>query len=974
MTSVSASELLYHLGGDVFVLPVPAGVGDDVHQVGTLAGLPVSTMAAAPADMLRVARRLARHGRLGVLFGCDPGSPRWLIAVTVQPTRLVVVATEDPHALPLQRLARAARTPRATPLENAIALAEALDVDAAGRRTFRLLHQLLDRAVSLLPGAVPRDDRHAWALAQITRLLFLRFVESEGWLDGNPRFLAEAFDSCLIAKRDPTRHLLHPLFFGTLNRSWDERSRFARAFGAVPFLNGGLFEPHAIERHHRLRLPAEYWQDAFAALVDHVEVTLDANADDGRVTPELLGRVFEGVMHPIERKQQGAFFTPPALVDVLLRQTLACHLAPKLCRSEAAIESALEDPDGELRRILLDVTVLDPAVGSGAFLVGALGLLHGPGPRHPARVRHLVTRRLFGVDRHPGAVRLCELRLWLEVLRAMRGRPAGRVPPLPNLDARVRAGDALIDPLYGTAIGTAAARGIRARHLAILGAHGASKRAAIADAHRTERAAVLRALREQEEVIDREIAELIAAARAPTLFGDRPRVGRAQRRDIDARRRQRSQLRAERRRLVRDTTAMPFAINAAFAPITVGRAGFDLVIGNPPWVRAEQLPVATRDALATRYRWWRGGSGLGWRHLPDLSVAFIERGFGLLAPGGTLAFLVPAKLATAGYASACRSALTARSTIHRVADLGNDPRAGFEATTYPLAIIASRRLPPAGHTVRLGLRSSDPAQPQAAWSESSGWLTASPDAQRIAARLAREHPRLSDFITPQLGVKTGANTAFLDPPDELREWCRPAVRGRDVRPFTATAGALLLWPADARGRPWHALPPALAEHFGGEMARLQRRADQHGGPWWQLFRTRAATAPHRVVWRDLAPDLQAAVIHDTRVVPLNSCYVAAVSSATVAESLAAWLNASPIRAIARMRAEPAAGGCARFAARTLGALPLPREVLGHPWLVSLARAAAQQDIQSTLDECVSELLGLSTNEGKTLLGVAKNRR
>jgi hypothetical protein len=158
------------------------------------------------------------------------------------------------------------------------------------------------------------------------------------------------------------------------------------------------------------------------------------------------------------------------------------------------------------------------------------------------------------------------------------------------------------------------------------------------------------------------------------------------------------------------------------------------------------------------------------------------------------------------------------------------------------------------------------------------------------------------------------------------------------------------------------------------MTRLQHRADQHDGPWWQLFRTRAATAPHRVIWRDLSPELHAAVADDPRAVPLNSCYVAAVSSATVAESLTAWLNATPIRAIARMRAEPAAGGCARFAARTVGALPLPRAALGHPVLAALTRAAADRDIQSPLDECVSELLGLSAADRDALIGVATNRR
>ena len=275
---------------------------------------------------------------------------------------------------------------------------------------------------------------------------------------------------------------------------------------------------------------------------------------------------------------------------------------------------------------------------------------------------------------------------------------------------------------------------------------------------------------------------------------------------------------------------------------------------------------------------------------------------------------------------------------------------------------------------RLGLGNDDPAQPQASWREGSAWLTASPDAQRIAARLARQYPALSELITPQLGVKTGANTAFLNPPAALRQWCRRAVRGRDIRPFVVAPSATVLWPANVRGIPWQHLPPAVAAYLDPARTRLERRADQHGGPWWQLFRTRAATAQHRVAWRDLAPELQAAVIHDPDAVPLNSCYVAAVSSAGVADSLAAWLNATPIRALARMRAEPAAGGCARFAARAVGAVPLPRDALGHAGLVSLAHMMTGGKIQADLDRCVSDLLGLSDDERSVLDGLATNRR
>lgn len=966
------AALLYHLGGEPFILP--EGAGADLLQIGSLAALPVWSSAGPSAAAARQARMLARMGRPGLLLATDPERRRWTLAVSLQPVRLTVLSAGDIDALPLRRLARAAVVLRPTPLEQAIAFAEALDVDAAGRRTFRLLHELLERAVGLLPQTVARDDRHAWALAQITRLLFLRFVESEGWLDNNRRFLAETFDRCLREGRDPTRRLLHPLFFGTLNRPANQRSRYARSFGAIPFLNGGLFEQHETERRHRMHLPADYWRDAFSALVDRVDVTLDASVEDGRVTPELLGRVFEGVMHPLERRESGSFFTPPALVDAMVREALVCHLAQRVRQSEAAIEASLDAPDPAMLQLLLDVTVLDPAVGSGAFLVGALARLHGPGPRDPARVRFLVTRRLFGIDRHPGAVRLCELRLWLEVLRAMRGRAPSMLPPLPNLDAAIRAGDALIDPLGRQVTLRTDARRIAAAQRTLLRSHSAAKRVAQADARRAERAVMIDALKDQEERLDATIMAILSRARAPTLFGDRSGATPASRRELADTRRQRRQVRMEHRRLLRDATATPFALAAAFAPVMTRRGGFDLVAANPPWVRAERLTQATRDALSAGYRWWRGGANPGWRHLPDLSVAFIERGFQLLAPGGTLVFLAPSKLMTAGYAGACRAALVAQSTIHRVADLGNDTRAGFEATTYPFALITSRRAPSPDHQVRLGLTRDAPSQPQACWDGAAPWLVAPPVVQRLVERLRHQHPVLGDGVRPQLGVKTGFNNAFLAPPEELHQWCRPAVRGRDVQPFTAAPRLMLLWPADARGVPWKQLPAPVAAHLDAHLSRLQRRADQLTGPWWQLFRTTAATARHRVIWRDLAPELQAAVLTDPAAVPLNSCYVAAMRSSLDAATLAAWLNATPIRVLCRLGAEPAAGGCARFASRVIAALPLPRCVLGDPILAELTSRAADHNIQQELDDRVAHILGLSRNEQEMLRGVAADRR
>jgi hypothetical protein len=129
-----------------------------------------------------------------------------------------------------------------------------------------------------------------------------------------------------------------------------------------------------------------------------------------------------------------------------------------------------------------------------------------------------------------------------------------------------------------------------------------------------------------------------------------------------------------------------------------------------------------------------------------------------------------------------------------------------------------------------------------------------------------------------------------------------------------------------------------------------------------------------VAWGDLARRLEATLVLDAEVIPINSCYVAALPSRAAAKSLTAWLNCTWIRAIARLRAEPAAGGAARFGARAVGAVPLPGAVLGHPCLVALTDAAGTRDVQVPLDDCAADLLGLSHDDRACLATLASHRR
>lgn len=340
--------------------------------------------------------------------------------------------------------------------------------------------------------------------------------------------------------------------------------------------------------------------------------------------------------------------------------------------------------------------------------------------------------------------------------------------------------------------------------------------------------------------------------------------------------------------------------------------------------------------------------------------------------------LVPAKLATASYGAAARHALAATTTLVAVADLTGKAEAAFDATVYPLAIVARRSRPPAGHRVRTSLTACAQHVTQSRLRDGSPWVLAGGRARRVLAGLVREHPPLSDSVPCHLGLKTGANALFLDPPDDIEaELLRRAVRGRDVTPFRVTAPKRLLFTHDADGKPLSSLPPRAAAHVALHLEAFRRRADFRDGPPWRLFRVSAATAHHRVVWADVARSLAAAALTcrtDRDLVPLNTCYVAVTETRVEAERLAAWLNSTWVRLAAGLGAVPAAGGYARFAGNTIGRLPLPSSALRDGRLGHLAvEARGGAPVQHELDDITAHHLGLSSSDQAALRAMVAGR-
>lgn len=932
-----------------------------------------------PAE--RVARALLARGIPGAVLALEAPLRRLVVAAADAPP--LSLALDDPDPLDLARLLRCTARPGELPLATAFRISEALASRGVDQRFFAGFRRALQSVMEALPGRMPLADRHAFALLTLTRILFLYFIEAKGWL-GRPRFLSESVDRTLSQGRSLHRDLLNPLFFGTLNRPFAERSRLARSFGPIPFLNGGLFEPHPLERRWSITLPNPVLRASFDTLFERFHFTLGTPSGEA-IAPDMLGRVFEGVMQPDERHASGTYYTPAALVEAVLRDALGVWLERRARISGAEAARRIDDPDLATRRALREVRLLDPAAGSGAFLLGALRLLAGPdrvpGIRRTARLRVILASCLFGVDKNAAAVRLAELRLWLEVVAADPSERPSLVAPLPNLDALVRQGDSLVDPTAGLPLRPApraSAAELARLRAAVLGANGAAKRAAVAALLRAERSVAKAALEGAVRALDGEVEELLEAARSPTLFGERRGLGRVEREQLAALRQRRQQGRERLRALQRSGEVPWFHYATHFADVQA-RGGFDLVVGNPPWVRAEALEPGLRRYLVERFRWFRGARGItrGYAHLPDLAVAFLERALDLVAPEGVVALLVPAKLATTGYASVVREELARKHTIALAADLQSDPRSAFDATVYPMALVVQRAPPRQQHEVRLGLDANGERVPQRELG-ARAWALLPPAVRAVLLRIGREFPALGQRFRCHLGVKTGLNRVFLDPPTLVEpDLIRWAVRGRDVRAFGVRRVRRLLWPCDARGLALERLPAGAAQYLGPHLGELRRRADHRPGPAWTLFRTRPATALHRVTWSDLARRLEAAALSGARdlcLIPLNSCYLLPTLDAATALRVTAWLNSTWCRAIALAGADVASGGFRRFNARVVAGLPCPDGMLQDAVLPELARAAmAGTPIQEELDARCAELFDLSGEEQRALAELDRGR-
>jgi type I restriction-modification system DNA methylase subunit len=833
--------------------------------------------------------------------------------------------------------------------------------EAITRRFFRVLEKTVAELSDSSDRRVNRTERNELALLYVSRLIFLSFLESKGWLNDDFGFLLNGYSECIASGGSYQRTVLEPLFFGTLNTAILERSRRAREFGRIPFLNGGLFSRSSLEKRRRgCVFSDDSFGNAYGSLFSRYRFSAREDSlgwSDASIDPEMLGKAFEALMGASDRKSSGAFYTPQALVEEV---------------AEEALRSALDVSSSGVFGLegLCNIRVLDPACGSGAFLVhvlerlASLRLAAGEIGSIAEIRRRVLTTSIFGVDLNPMAVWLCELRLWLAIVIESAEVDPMSVVPLPNLDRHVRIGDSLsggaFDGAHRVRNGRRLAR-LRDRYMR---ASGPRKRTLAKTMDRVERSAAIQVLQRERVRLAARRREILISLRAKDLFGNRQLAGRDARvRLATLRTRIRETARATRQ--LRGGGALPFSFAAHFSDIAVV-GGFDIVIGNPPWVRLHQIAKSSRarlrnDFVVYRTAAWQSGAdiagaGRGFSAQIDMSALFVERSCELLRPGGTMALLLPSKLWRSLAGGGLRQLLLDRTELVLLEDQAESP-SQFEAAVYPSLLVARKRKgSPATHQRHAEARVRLPGR-TARWSvradtlpfndtDGSPWILLPAAARNAFESVRSVGTAFKDgtFGRPMLGVKTGCNGAYVVRVDGIegdiasissgdrrgrieRGMLRTLIRGETLGAWkTVGQREYLVWPHCDDNVPRKELPPLAHRWLLPFRDQLGARADLHARmPWWTVFRTAGAHHQRaRVVWADFGTRPRAMVIMpDDPIVALNTCYVIACNTVDDAQGLAALLNGPLVSAWLNVLAEPARGGYKRYLGWTMSQLPLP---------------------------------------------------
>jgi len=322
------------------------------------------------------------------------------------------------------------------------------------------------------------------------RLVFIQFVQKKrwigvpanetGWQGGDVNFLYNSFKH-FEHKNLFYSSFLEPLFYEALNKGGRPNELFELTGTKIPYLNGGLFEKSEVDTSF-VNFPATYFE-GLLEFFDRYNFTIDENDPEEHevgIDPEMLGHVFENLLE--DNKDKGAFYTPKEIVHYMCQESLKEYLKTYLQGKQLwpdnetdgqQMDESLQlfvnkkeaggviDFDESLATALRDVKICDPAIGSGAFPMGLLneifqcmyvlyhaspdivGDIWGMDTWQPQVVKaNIIQNSIYGVDIEKGAVDIARLRFWLSLI-VDEPEPTA----LPNLDYKIVVGNSLVSKL-----------------------------------------------------------------------------------------------------------------------------------------------------------------------------------------------------------------------------------------------------------------------------------------------------------------------------------------------------------------------------------------------------------------------------------------------------------------------------------------------------------------------------------------------
>ena len=522
------------------------------------------------------------------------------------------------------------------------AIRNAFNVHPVTEAFFKDYKAAYDAAVELLAHQLERKDAEQFTQTLFNRLLFTHFVSRKGWLkfNGDADYLnalwfdyqAEGKQANFYAGR------LRCLFFDGLNNpdGRDLTNGLSPLIGEVPFLNGGLFEETDLDRRAVNAVP----DAAIASLLGdgndpglfnryNFTVTEATPLDtEVAVDPEMLGKLFEETVN--ERHSNGAYYTPRPVVAFMCREAIKGYLSGKNIDGldDAKIADLVDNrnPDVvtpmqalEIATAATAMKAVDPACGSGAFLLGMLQEIVALNDslfraRHTSESLYkqkldIITNNIYGADKDALAVSTAMLRLWLSLAVDFDGD--GTPDPLPNLDLKLVVGDTIAGPDPRMVTNSTAAPDAQQMDFTTSGINDSGLRENIA-AYTNAQGQSKVALKAKVDAIKADLRRRIPGAAPAGVVEWR----------ID------------------------------FADVMLN-GGFDVVIANPPY-------VVTKD------KWLREMYKEGVYGRMNLYGLFIQRSLQLLKDGGQLQFINPRTLLTDRYFTNLRKVIRRDSELRGV--------------------------------------------------------------------------------------------------------------------------------------------------------------------------------------------------------------------------------------------------------------------------------------------------------------------